>query len=178
MAARESLAPAIDTERLALRGHRVEDLDECAALWGDAAVTRYIGGRPFAREEVWQRLLRHVGHWELVGFGYWVVRETRSGRFVGEVGFADLKRDLAPAFGDAPEVGWVLTPGAQGQGFATEAVRASLEWGQAVWGRRRVVCMIDVANAPSLRVAAKLDFREYARAEYHGTPTILFERGP
>jgi RimJ/RimL family protein N-acetyltransferase len=36
--------------------------------------------------------------------------------------------------------------------------------------------MIDPANAPSLRVAGRCGFREYARTTYKGEPTILFER--
>ena len=80
--------PAVDTARLTLRGHRIEDFDECAAMWGDPEVTRHIGGRPFTEEEVWTRLLRYVGHWSLLGFGYWVIREKATHRFVGEAGFA------------------------------------------------------------------------------------------
>lgn len=55
--------PAIETERLTLRGHRLEDFAESAAMWADPEVTRYISGRPFSAEEIWARLLRYVGHW-------------------------------------------------------------------------------------------------------------------
>ncbi|HEY8041563.1 MAG TPA: GNAT family N-acetyltransferase, partial [Polyangiaceae bacterium] len=72
----------LDTGRLTLRGHGRDDLDDCAALWADPVVTRHIGGRPFTREEAWAKLLRYVGHWDLLGFGYWVVRERATGRFV------------------------------------------------------------------------------------------------
>jgi len=50
--------PPLETARLRLRGHRVEDFAACAAMWADPVVTRYIGGRPFTAEEVWTRLLR------------------------------------------------------------------------------------------------------------------------
>ena len=79
------IAPPIETPRLSLRGHTIEDFADSAAMWGDPNVTRFIGGRPFSEEEVWSRLLRYAGHWALKGFGYWVVRERSSGRFVGEV---------------------------------------------------------------------------------------------
>lgn len=168
---------SIDTERLTLRVHRLEDFPDSLALWGDPMVTRYIGGRPFKEEEVWQRLLRYAGHWSLLGFGYWVVRERGSGRFVGEAGFANGRRQLEPSFGDAPESGWALAPWAHGKGYATEAVRAVLAWGEARFGPgRRTVCMISPENLPSLRVAAKCGYREYARTTYHDDPTILFER--
>lgn len=167
----------IDTERLTLRLHRLEDFSDSCAMWGDPAVTRFIGGRTATEEEVWQRLLRYAGHWTLLGFGYWAVRERGSDRFVGEAGFANAKRALEPPFGDAPEIGWALVPSAHGKGFATEAVRAVLAWGAASFGpERRTVCMIDPANLPSIRVAQKCGYREYARTTYKGDPTILYER--
>ena len=169
-------APPLETERLTLRGHTEADFAEYAAMWGDPGVTRHIGGRPFTSEECWHRFLRGVGHWEVLGFGYWVAREKGSNRFVGEVGFADLRRAIEPPLGDAPEMGWVLAPPAHGRGLASEAVRAILDWARLTWGeRRRIVCMIDPGNVASLRVAEKAGFREYARATYHEAPVILFE---
>jgi RimJ/RimL family protein N-acetyltransferase len=171
-----TLVPTVETERLVLRGHRRDDFAECAALWADPVVTRYVGGRPFAADEVWTKLLRYVGHWAVVGYGYWVVREKASGRFVGEVGFADFQRDIVPSFDGAPEAGWVLAPWSHGKGFATEAVRAAIAWLDRALGPARTVCMIDLDNAASMRVAAKCGFREWTRATYKGTPTQLFER--
>ncbi len=121
--------PAIETERLLLRGHGVEDFADCLALWTDPAVTRFIGGKPSTPEEVWARLLRYVGHWSLLGFGYWVVTERVTGRFLGEVGFADFRREIEPSLEGVPEIGWVLTPQGHGRGFATEAAGAALAWG-------------------------------------------------
>jgi RimJ/RimL family protein N-acetyltransferase len=167
---------AIDTERLTLRRHERVDFRESAALWGDPEVTRYIGGKPLTEEEVWSRLLRHIGHWSLLGFGCWVVREKASGRFVGEVGFADLKRALDPAFDGAPEAGWVLASWSHGRGYATESVRAVIDWGLRHLGPVRTVCLIDDENVRSIRVAEKCGYREYARTTYKGNPVILFER--
>jgi RimJ/RimL family protein N-acetyltransferase len=170
--------PTLETERLIMQGHRVDDYDETAAMWADPVVTLHIGGRPSTPEESWYRLLRNVGHWEVMGFGYWVIRERATARFVGEVGFADLRRALEPALGNAPEMGWVLAPWAHGKGFATEAVRAGLAWGDRTWGPRRTVCLIDPGNVASRRVAEKVGFRELVKTTYHGTPTVLFERLP
>jgi RimJ/RimL family protein N-acetyltransferase len=168
-------APSLDTERLTLRGHTLADFPECAALWGDPDVTRHIGGRAFTREECWSRHVRYVGHWALLGFGYWVAREKATGRFVGEVGLAEFKRDVAPPFEGTPEAGWVLATWSHGKGFATEAMRAVLAWGDANLGPR-TVCMIDPPNVASVRVAEKCGFREIARTTYKGGPALVFER--
>jgi len=171
--------PVIDTARLRLRGHRPVDLDSCAAMWADPEVTRHIGGRSFSVEETWGKILRYAGHWALLGFGYWAIEDKGTGRFVGEAGFADFKRDIAPSFDGAPEIGWALAPWAHGQGFATEAVGAIAAWGDRQFGGGRSVCMIDPENRASLRVAEKTGYREFARTTYKGAPTILLRRdGP
>ena len=63
------LAPELSTSRLILRGHSIDDFDDCAAMWGDRQVTRFIGGEPSNREQSWSRLLRYIGHWAMLGFG-------------------------------------------------------------------------------------------------------------
>lgn len=170
--------PAIDTERLTLRGPRLEDFEDSFGMWGDPRVTKYIGGKPSTREESWARLLRNVGHWDVMGFGYWVVREKSTGRFVGEVGFADLRREIQPAFQGAKEAGWVLSPSAHGKGFATEAVNAALRWVEGRFGPERVVCIIDLGNEASVKVAHKCGFHEFARGTYKGEPLRMLERLP
>jgi RimJ/RimL family protein N-acetyltransferase len=172
-----TVAPKIETERLILHGHGLQDFADSAALWSDPDIVRFIGGRVFTEEEIWTRLLRYVGHWAVLGFGYWVIRERQSGRFVGEIGFANFRRDLDPPFGDTPEIGWALRPWAQGQGFATEAIRTATAWGDRVFGAgSRTVCMISPENTPSIRVAERCGYRQYVRTTYKGSPTLLFER--
>lgn len=174
--------PALDTARLTLRGHAPADLADCVAMWADPRTTRHIGGRPFTEEEVWARVLRYAGLWALLGFGYWVVRERGSGRFVGEVGLADFRRAVTPPL-DAPEAGWVLAAEAHGRGFATEAVAAALAWADAQsthprLAAGRTVCMIAPDNTASLRVAEKCGFAPAASATYGGQAALVLERRP
>jgi RimJ/RimL family protein N-acetyltransferase len=171
----------IETERLRLRGHCPEDFAECAAMWADPDVTRYIGGKPLDEEEVWARVLRYVGHWSWLGFGYWVVEEKATGSFAGEMGFSDWKRDIEPSFQGVPELGWVLARRAHGKGYATEAVRAAIAWGEANTKSARpeigkMVCIIHPEHARSIRVAEKSGFKEVLRTKYKGEPTVLFAR--
>jgi RimJ/RimL family protein N-acetyltransferase len=167
--------PIVETERLILRGHRPDDFENCVALWADPVVTRYIGGKPFSAEEVWARLLRYVGHWTLLGFGFWAIEDKAAGSFVGELGFADFKRSIDPPL-DMPELGWVLASNAHGKGYATEAVRAAIGWGEQHFGPIQTTCIIDPENHPSLRVAEKCGYRETRRAIYKGQPMIVFTR--
>jgi RimJ/RimL family protein N-acetyltransferase len=173
---RERAIPELETERLRLRGHRPEDFGNCEALWGDAEVTRYIGGKPLEREEVWARLLRYAGHWAWLGYGFWLVEEKGTGRFVGEVGYANLQRAIQPPLEGMPELGWALATSAQGKGYATEAVRAATEWGEQQFGEQQTACIIHPENGRSIRVAEKCEFRESHRAVYKGQPAIIFTR--
>ncbi|WP_144158182.1 GNAT family N-acetyltransferase [Paraburkholderia sp. BCC1885] len=166
----------LETDRLTMRPHVLEDFNDSFAMWSDPEVIRFIGGQPFTREEVWARLLRYAGHWKLLGFGYWAVREKAGGRFVGEVGFANFRRQIEPPLDDMPEVGWALTPTAQGRGYATEAVRAALRWADAKWPAADTACIIAPENAPSLRVAQKSGYTEWTRGSYKGKPTIHLRR--
>jgi RimJ/RimL family protein N-acetyltransferase len=168
--------PILVTERIRLRGHCLGDFPHCAAMWADPAVTRYIGGKPLTEEECWTKFLRYVGHWALVGFGYWVVEEKVTGDFVGEIGFADYKRELEPSLKGVPEIGWVLASRVHGKGYATEAVRAAIAWGDAHFSPARTACLINPENLASVRVALKCGYREFQLTTYKGHATMMFVR--
>ncbi len=120
--------PVLETERLQLRGHRLEDFVQCAAMWADPLVIRYIGGKPLTEEESWTRFLRYVGHWSL--------------------------------------------------GYATEAVGAVVEWGDARFQGAGTACIIAPDNLASIRVAQKCGYRQSQLATYKGHPTLMFVREP
>jgi RimJ/RimL family protein N-acetyltransferase len=164
----------LHTERLCLRGYRFDDFAACAAMWTDPQVTRYTTGRPLSEEEIWTRFLRAIGHWSLLGFGYWAVEEKATGSFVGELGFADLKRDPQPSLQGLPEMGWIFSSAVHGKGYASEAVRAALAWGKPRFAPKQAVCLISPENYPSIRLAANNGFREFQRTTYKGDPVILF----
>ncbi len=168
--------PVLETARLRLRGFRLEDFEGLVAMWADPGVTRFIGGKPFTREETWGRLQRHVGHWALLGYGMWVVEEKDSGAFGGVIGFLDGKRDMAPSLEGMPEVGWALPPSVHGKGYATEAVQAALAWGDKHFGKVGMVCIIAPENSGSIRVAQKCGFREWQNGTYKNNPTVVFAR--
>ena len=85
------------TDRTRMRRHTVADFEQSAALWSDPDVVRYILGKPSTRAESWSRLLRYIGHWQALSFGYWVVEDRLTGQLLGEVGLADYKRDMTPS---------------------------------------------------------------------------------
>ena len=167
--------PVLETPRFRLRAHTLADFDDCKNMWTDPEVTKFIGGRPCTHEEVWGRIIRYAGQWQLLGYSYFLVEERATGRFVGESGLANFQRDLTPSFGHTPEIGWVFAKWSHGRGAATEVVNAITGWcdEQRI---DRTVCIINTQNFPSIRVAAKNGYKEYTRTEYRSAPVILFER--
>lgn len=128
-------------------------------MWSDPAVTRYTIGEPSPPQRTWLRILGYRGHWALLNYGYWAVEEKSSGRYIGELGFADFKRNLVPSIAGVPELGWALAPAFHGKGYATEALRAALIWGDVHLSQARTVCIIHQDNHASLRVAEKLAYK-------------------
>lgn len=168
-------APVIETERLRLRAHTAADFDASVPMWNDPIVTRFIGGRPYTREEVWQRLQRYAGSWVLLGHGFWAIEDKTRGKLIGEIGIMDAKRDIDPPFGEDREFGWALLPEAHGKGFAGEALQAVLDWEKRHLGGDCIVALIDPDNAPSIKLAHRFGFIERARTTYRGVATIQFE---
>ena len=175
-ATQASMPVRIETERLVLRVLEHRDFDDYAAMMAEPASFRFSERGPMRRDEAWTRLLRHVGHWAVLGWGLFAVEDRETGRFVGEVGLGDFRRCLATPYDSAPEAGWTIAPEWQGRGYATEAMTAALAWIRERLGAERTVCLIHADNAASLRVATKLGFRTFAHCRYRGYDALLLER--
>ncbi len=118
--------PCLQTERLLMREWRDGDRAPYAALNSDPEVMRHFPSMltPQQSEEMIDRM---VNAWRDRGFGLWAVERDDTGEFIGFVGLS------APAwqtwFTPCVEVGWRLAKQHWGNGFATEAALATLDWG-------------------------------------------------
>jgi RimJ/RimL family protein N-acetyltransferase len=170
------MIPTLETERLLLRPHRLSDFESYVEMWADPDVVRFIGGQPYDRENTWSRFLRTAGGWHHLGFGFFAIEEKATGLLVGEAGFHELHRRLEPSIEGTLEAAWALMPTGQGWGYATEAMSAAISWAELVFPDRRMTCIIDPDNLPSVRVATRLGFVELVRTTYHDRPIVVYER--
>ena len=164
-----------ETDRLLLRPHRLEDAENVARLWSDPQVVRFIG-QPSTRQDSWARLLRYAGHWSLFGYGYFAVEERGTGRFVGDVGVAQFRREGLQEPDDSAEAGWVLSPHCHGQGYGGEAVRALHAWIDAALPFARTHCIIDPRNEASIRLARSVGYEVIDTVSYAGDAVLLLVR--
>lgn len=157
--------PVIETERLILRCPEERDLDGFAEMMADPEAARFLGGVA-PRTAVWRVLAIVAGSWLIKGFGMFSVVEKSSGRWVGRVG------PWRPEGWPGPEVGWGLSRSAWGQGYATEAAAACIDFAFDRLGWDEVIHTIDPDNVPSQAVAKRLGSR-YLRPGHLPAPHNL-----
>ncbi|APX65356.1 GNAT family N-acetyltransferase [Sphingomonas sp. gentR] len=157
----------IQTERLTLRPYEVADYDDYAAMVADPVVVRHAGA-PMTGEEAWMRLLRFIGYWSVFGHGMFAVLDRTTGQYIGETGFMDFRREVAPRLDSMPEAAWVFTSAAHGKGYAYESAAAAHRWMDEHHAPPATQCMISPANQQSIRLAEKLGYVLHDRPHYRG----------
>ena len=141
-------APTLETERLILRPNRQDDFEALAKVLGSDHA-KFMGG-PKTRSEVWLSFCSDIAQWPLLGHGAWAVDRRDTGAFVGQISI------IKPPHFPEVEIGWVLFPQAEGDGYAYEAARAALTFAFNSLGLQSLVSYIDPKNARSIRLAERL----------------------
>ena len=168
-------APVIETERLILRGFEPQDFEPYHAMWSEPEVLRYTSGVAKTKRESWTMVLRHFAQWQWLGYGYWAVLDKASGKFIGEMGIGDFRREL-PFPLTEPEPGWILTTSNHGKGIGYEACQAIMAWADANLELPKTSCLISPNNLPSMRLAQKLGFVEVHRFVTNEKPWVIMHR--
>ncbi len=144
--------PTLTTARLILRPPVAADLDGFAALLGDEATARFIGGVQ-GRHGAWRSMMALAGSWSLLGYGPFSVLDRATGRWIGRVG------PWHPEGWPGDEIIYGMLPEAHGRGLAFEAATAPADWTRDVVGWREVLHVIHPDNAPSKALATRLGAR-------------------
>jgi RimJ/RimL family protein N-acetyltransferase len=159
----------LETDRLILRNYRLSDFEDHYRLHSDPDVMRYlIPGQPMTRLEAWRHMAFLVGHWELLGYGYFAVDEKASGKFVGRIGYTN------PAGWPGFELGWTLLPEFQGRGYATEGAKFLLHYAFNQMDRDHVISVIHPDNKRSIAVAERLGEKLEGETKIAGMPLLIF----
>jgi ribosomal-protein-alanine N-acetyltransferase len=159
--------PLLRTPRLELSPLSADSID--ALLLGNAERLRSLTGAnfpepvappPYMAESLPIVLDRLRSHPDEAKWWSWVVRRRDSSEALGAIALGG-KPDPAGAV----LVGYAMYPGSEGRGYATEAVRAIVDWVFAQEGVRTVRALAPVWNTPAVHVAEKVGMRPVASNE-------------
>ena len=154
----------LETTRLILRHQVLQDLDDLWALYCNPEIIKFIADAPRSREEAKQELEWHMnGHPRFPELGLWATIHKQTGKFIGRCGLLPWTIDGQ----NEVEVAYTIAQEYWGQGLATEAARAILNYGFEKLNLSRLISRIEAENIPSRKVAEKIGmaFEREARDE-------------
>lgn len=142
----------LETARLRLRPFSLDDVDAYyERISSDADVMRYLpGGKPRLRADSQWVVGYFMRHAELHGFGVWAVEDKATASLIGHAGL-----EYIPSADDV-EVAYTLAKAYWGRGYATEAARASLQYGFETIDLPEIYGLAFPANEASQKVMRKL----------------------
>jgi len=152
----------LETDRLLLREFVEDDAESFFKLNTDPEVMRFVPDKPLLNvEQARQTLIDHpIADYRRYGFGRGACILKSTGE---QIGFAGLK--YLDELGEV-DVAYRLLPAHWGQGLATEVALASVRYGFAALGLKRIIGLVMPKNIASLRVLEKTGLR------YSGTVTL------
>lgn len=159
-----------ETPRLRIRQLGAEDLPALKRIYGDVEAMRWIGdGEALAEADAERWIEVTLANYTKRGYGMSVIERLSDER---RLGFCGL---VHPGGQAEVEIKYALDRDAWGQGFATEAVRAMLEYGLREHGIRSCIATVAPENAASHRVLEKAGFqRAETRVNEDDSITLVF----
>lgn len=140
--------PTLTTSRLILRPMCIDDWDAYHRLMASDRA-RYMGG-PFTPAVAWGMFCSDHAQWSFFGCGALMIEHRATGQCVGQVGI-----NFGPLFPEW-ELGWLLYPQAEGQGYALEAATTLRAWAKEERKLDTLVSYIDPQNVRSVQLAERL----------------------
>ena len=154
-------------ERVLLRPPTPEDLGGFRRLFTDPEVMRFVAhGRPLTDAEVEGWVSRMIARFDVDGFGQFALARREDGVLMGRAGLLPLDpatfqsgslSDIGPKA--EIEIGWTLAREFWGNAYATEAAMLVRDWAWRELELLRLISIIQVGNAASVRLADKLGAR-------------------
>ncbi|MER8094352.1 GNAT family N-acetyltransferase [Streptomyces goshikiensis] len=145
----------IRTPRLLLRRWSDDDLVPLSEINADPEVMRWIGdGSTLDLDRTAEDIERFEDEWDEEGFGPFAVELLASGELIGVVGLS--VPEWLPEVLPAVEITWRLGRSYWGQGYASEAAQATLEFALQDRGLDRVIAINRAGNDDSENVIRKL----------------------
>ena len=158
------------TTRLYLRELTTEDAIHFFAMNSDPEVLRYTGDDPFESVNAARTFLaRYVKQYKTHGMGRWAICLNTNDVVLGWCGLKYRPEN------DVVDVGYRLYKKYWGQGYATEATKAAINYGFKTLELDTIVAHVHVENLASQRVALKAGMHYVKDFIYDGEPSQLYQ---
>ncbi len=166
-----STIPTLETNRLILLGPTAEAYPNFKATFASYR-SRFMGG-PLNTYESWMLFAAEIGHWQVRGFGMWMIHDKVSDETYGMAG------GWQPAGWPEAEIAWIIWPGAAGKGYALEATNATRDYFYKTLGWETAVSYIDPKNLDSIRLAERLGAtKDHKAATVDGNDAVYRHPSP
>ncbi len=161
----------VETARLLLRELEPSDASALHPVFSDLRATRFTLriNSEVAETLAWIEAIRK--NYIKRGFSVWAVVRKNDNILLGYCGCSIIQLHGK----EQCEVGYRIIPSCWGQGFATEALFASIDYAFAKLSFTRLVALIQPGNIASIRVAEKAGMTYECETVYEGVPMKLYE---
>lgn len=158
----------IQTDRLILREILPTDVDGMFALDSDPEVHKYLGNKPVTSKEQVVAVINFIRQQYIDnGIGRWAVIDKRTNDFIGWAGLKFVT-ELTNNHQNYYDLGYRLRKKYWGQGIATEAAKASLQYAFEQLKTHEVYAMADCENIGSNKILKKLGLQFIEKFDYDG----------
>lgn len=140
--------PTLETASLVLRAPQPSDLPAYTAFCASPR-SAPVGG-PYTEWKAFDRLCAIIGHWQLHGYGRWLVANKTTDEPLGIVGI------MNPPDWPEPEIAWSLFDAAEGRGVAYEAALRTRAYAYDTLGWTRVISCTSPDNTRSIALAKRM----------------------
>ena len=154
-----------ETSRLLVRTQSIADAEHYFRIHGDPEVVKYIRAAK-TREQCSEFLQQHIElNKKLSPLGRFLVDDKVTGEFVGSFVIIPIEGT------DLFQLGYALTKQHWGKGYATELVKAGLQYISSNTSLKKIYAITESANASSQHVLLKCGFN--FEEEYLDHDTLL-----
>jgi RimJ/RimL family protein N-acetyltransferase len=143
--------PVLSTPRLILRALRPTDLDDLYTYASDPEIDRFTPWEHYkSKDEARENLNEFLADYEQDGFGVWGIEHSAHQRLIGIANFSRPHR-----INRRVEMGYTISRAYWGQGLATEAIKALIDFGFEKMNLVRIEAVVLPEHLASARVLVK-----------------------
>ncbi|MEB3282871.1 MAG: GNAT family N-acetyltransferase [Lyngbya sp.] len=159
-----------ETKRLIIREFEREDFQELAPILAHPQVMKFSSAGVLSISATQAKIQNFIKSYEIYGFGKWAVIFKDNNQLIGYCGIAIETIDNQ----DEPEIGYRLAPQFWGQGLATEAASAAINYAFEQYSLPDILGIVERENTASVRVLEKLGMHYQRKTLFLGIEMDIY----